>query len=41
MYDHLHKSLHKAMTVDFTDINVPDPNYMDQTEITSEKKEKI
>ena len=27
------------MTVDFTDINVPDPNYMDQTEITSEKKE--
>ena len=41
LYGYLHQSLQKALTVNFTDINKPDPNYMDQAEITQEKKEKF
>ena len=41
LYEHLYKTLQRTMSIDFRDINVPDPNYMDQTEVSREKQEKF
>lgn len=41
LYKHLYSTLNRVKNTDFRDINIPDPNYMDQAEITQEKKFKF